>query len=55
VNVQAALGQLSALGAAPADILQAQVDRTVNQLRGLLGSLFTSGKTIRDSYCGSHG
>jgi len=55
LNVQAALSQLSALGAAPADILQAQVDRTVNQLRGLLGSLFTSGKTIRDGYCASHG
>ena len=55
VNVQAALTQLSALGADPADTLQAQVDRTVNQLHGLLGSLFTSGRTIRDNYCASHG
>jgi hypothetical protein len=54
INVQAALSQLSLLGAAPADTLQAQVDRTVNQLNGLLGSLFTSGRTIRDSYCASH-
>lgn len=55
LNVQAALGQLSTLGAGPADTLQAQVDRTVNQLRGLLGTLFTSGKAIRDSFCASHG
>jgi hypothetical protein len=55
LNVQAALSALSALGADPADTLQAQLDRTVNQLRGLLGSLFTSGRTIRDSYCASHG
>jgi hypothetical protein len=55
VNVQAALTQLSTLGADPADVLQAQLDRTVNQVRGLLGSLFTSGRSIRDSYCASHG
>lgn len=55
VNVQAALGALSTLGAAPADILQAQLDRTVNQLRGLLGSLFTNARVVRDSYCASHG
>ncbi|MGH9275135.1 MAG: DUF5995 family protein, partial [Acidimicrobiales bacterium] len=55
VNVQAALTQLSALGADPADVLQAQLDRTVNQVRGLLGSLFVSGKTTRDNYCASHG
>lgn len=54
INVQAALSQLSLLGAAPADTLQAQVDRTVNQLNGLLGSLFTSGRAIRDSYCANH-
>jgi hypothetical protein len=54
INVQAALAQLSLLGAAPAATLQAQVDRTVNQLSGLLGSLFTSGRTIRDSYCSAH-
>lgn len=53
LNVQAALSQLSLLGAAPADTIQAQVDRTVNVLRGLLGSLFTSGATIRDDYCAS--
>ena len=55
LNVQAALSALSALGADPADTLQAQLDRTVNQLRGLLGSLFTNARTVRDSYCAAHG
>jgi hypothetical protein len=55
VNAQAALNQLATLGAAPADTLQAQVDRTVNQLRGLLGSLFSNPAAARDSYCASHG
>jgi hypothetical protein len=55
VNVQAALSQLSLLGAAPADTAQAQLDRTVNVARGRLGSLFTNGATVRDSYCASHG
>jgi len=55
VNAQAALNQLATLGAAPADTLQAQVDRTVNQVRGLFGSLFSNPVTARDSYCASHG
>jgi hypothetical protein len=55
LNVQAALANLSALGADPADTLQAQVDRSVNVARGTLGSLFTSARTIRNSYCASHG
>lgn len=55
LNVQAALGQLAILGAAPADTLQAQADRTYNQAHGLLGTLFTSGATMRDSYCAVHG
>ncbi len=55
VNVQAALSQLASLGAAPADTLRAQLDRTVNQLRGLFGSLFTNPVIARDSYCASHG
>ncbi len=55
VNVQAALTQLASLGAPPAATVQAQADRTVNQARGLLGSLFTSGASIRDSFCASHG
>jgi hypothetical protein len=55
LNVQAALANLAALGAAPADTLQAQVDRTVNVANGSLGSLFTSGRTIRNSYCAAHG
>jgi Family of unknown function (DUF5995) len=54
VNAQAALTQLSLLGAAPADTLQAQLDRSVNVARGLLGSLFTSAAQVRDSYCASH-
>jgi hypothetical protein len=55
INVQAALTQLSALGAAPAATLQAQLDRTVNVAHGLLGSLFTSGATVRDNFCATHG
>jgi hypothetical protein len=55
LNVQAALAELSALGASSADILQAQADRTVNQARGLLGSLFSNPRTARNSYCASHG
>lgn len=55
VSLQEALGQLSLLGAAPADTLQAQLDRTTNALRGLLGTLFTPGATIRDNYCAANG
>jgi hypothetical protein len=51
VNAQAALHQLASLGASPADTLQAQLDRTVNQARGLLGSLFSNPVTARNSYC----
>ena len=55
VNVQAALAQLSGLGAPAADISQAQVDRAVNQARGLFGSLFSSPVAARDAYCAAHG
>jgi len=55
LNAQAALNQLASLGAAPADTLQAQLDRTVNQLRGLFGSLFSNPATARDNYCATHG
>ena len=55
LNVQAALSALATLGASTSDILQAQLDRTVNQLRGLLGSLFVNGANARDSYCAAHG
>ena len=55
LNVQAALTQLSALGASTADVLQAQADRTVNQARGLLGSLFSNPATARNSYCARTG
>lgn len=55
LNAQAAVSQLSTLGASPAATAQAQADRTVNQARGLFGSLFTPGSTARDSYCATHG
>jgi hypothetical protein len=55
LNAQAALTQLSLLGASPASIAQAQADRLVNLSRGLLGSLFTSGASVRDSFCATHG
>jgi hypothetical protein len=55
LNAQAALAQLAGLGATPAQSLQASLDRTVNQARGLLGSLFVNPVTTRDSYCASHG
>ncbi len=55
LNAQAAVTELEAVGANPAVIQQAQLDRTVNQARGLLGSLSTSGATIRNQYCAAHG
>ena len=51
LNVQAALTQLSALGASSGDVLQAQADRTVNQVRGIFGSLFNNPVTARNAYC----
>jgi len=53
LNVQAALSALAALGAAPGDVLQAQADRSVNLLNGLLGSLFVNQANARDAYCRS--
>lgn len=55
VNAQAALAELQALGAPAARIDQAQVDRVVNQARGVLGTLFSPGATSRNAYCASHG
>jgi hypothetical protein len=55
LNAEAALDALVSLGASSADILQAQADRLVNQVRGLLGSLFTNPATVRNSYCAAHG
>jgi hypothetical protein len=55
VNAQQALGQLTALAADPARVLQAVLDRNVNQFRGVLGTLLTPGATARDNYCASHG
>jgi hypothetical protein len=54
VNVQAALSALASLGASSLDVTQAQLDRTVNQLHGLLGSLFVNPVTARDSFCQTH-
>jgi len=55
LSVQQALTELGALLADPARVLQAKLDRTANQLNGVLGTLFTSGATLRDRYCASHG
>lgn len=55
VSLQEALGQLSLLGADPADTLQAQHDRNVNALRGIFGTLLTPGATIRDNHCAANG
>jgi hypothetical protein len=53
--VQHALVQLTALLADPSRIARAQLDRVVNQLRGILGTLLTPGATVRDRYCAAHG
>jgi hypothetical protein len=55
LNAQAALNQLAALGATPAETLQAQLDRTANQLRGIVGSLFSNPVSARNRYCTSQG
>ncbi len=55
VNAQAALSKLAALGATPAEITQAKLDRAVNLARGLLGSLFSNPVTARNAYCAAHG
>jgi hypothetical protein len=55
LNAQAALSSLASLGAAPAQTLQAQLDRIVNQARGILGSLFTNPVNARNSYCAANG
>ena len=54
VNAQAALNQLASLGATPAQTLQANLDRTVNQARGLFGSLFSNPVSARNAYCDAH-
>lgn len=53
LNADAALDQLVALGADPALLLQASVDRSVNAVRGLLNSLFVKAADVRDAYCAS--
>jgi hypothetical protein len=55
LDVQSALTQLGSLLADPARVLQAQNDRTVNQLNGVLGTLFTNPATTRNRYCATHG
>ena len=55
LNAQAALDQLAALGASPAEVSQAQLDRSVNAARGLFGSLFSNPATARNAYCAAHG
>ncbi len=55
VNVTAVLNELSTLAADPALVLRALQDRTTNGLRGLLGSLLTSGAAVRDQFCATHG
>ena len=55
LNAQAALASLASLGATPAETVQAQLDRTANQLRGIFGSLFSNPVTARNAYCASNG
>lgn len=51
LNVNGVVATLMSLGASTADILQAQADRSVNLLRGLLGGLFQNPANARDAYC----
>ena len=55
LSVQQALGELSLLPVDPQRVLQAVNDRNANLLHGVLGTAFTPGAAIRDSYCASHG
>lgn len=55
LDVQSALSQLLGLLADPARVLQAQLDQTVNQLRGVVGSLLSSPVGARNRYCAMHG
>lgn len=55
LSVQQALFELSSLLADPAAVLQALADRNASLLRGVLGTLLTSGAVLRDQYCASHG
>jgi len=55
LSVQQALAELSLLPVDPVALSQAIVDRNVNLLRGVLGTLLTPGAVIRDNYCASHG
>jgi hypothetical protein len=55
LSAQLALTALLGLAADPARVTQANLDRSVNQLRGIFGTLFTPGATIRDNYCALYG
>jgi hypothetical protein len=55
LSVQQALAELSSLPVDPAKVLQAVTDRNINALHGVLGTLLTSGATLRDRYCAAHG
>ena len=56
VNLTAVLGELTMLLADPFSVAQAQVDRTVNLFRGVLGPLLGSGGAAqRDQFCATHG
>lgn len=54
-DLQSALTQLTSLLADPGRMLQAQHDRSVNQLSGVLGSLLTDPAVARNQYCATHG
>lgn len=54
LSVQQALGELALLPADPLRVTQALLDRNVNLLGGLLGTLLTPGAVLRDNYCATH-
>lgn len=54
LNVSSVLSTLSSLGATTSEVLQAQLDRTVNALRGLVGGLFQNPRGVRDAHCQAH-
>jgi hypothetical protein len=55
LSVQQALAELAGLPVDPLRVQQALVDRNVNLLHGVLGTLLTPGATVRDRYCAAHG
>jgi len=55
LSVQQALAELAGLPVDPLRVQQALVDRNVNLLHGVLGTLLTPGAIVRDRYCAAHG